>query len=123
MFCQADVLQVEVEETDLLFIDTWHVYEQLKQELALHAARVRKYLVFHDTSTYGQVGEAAGSRGIWPAIQEFLQNNPQWSLHSHAANNNGLTILVRRGAPALPYAGARRRRLMARAAPPPMAGG
>src|SRR5262249_36237364 len=37
VFHQADVRNVTIEETDLLFIDTWHVYEQLKDELRLHA--------------------------------------------------------------------------------------
>jgi hypothetical protein len=36
---------VEIEETDLLFIDTCDIYGQLQQELRLHAAKVRKYLV------------------------------------------------------------------------------
>ena len=39
LFVQADVCRVEIDETDLLFIDTWHVYEQMKQELALHAGK------------------------------------------------------------------------------------
>ena len=46
-FTEADVLKVEIEETDLLFIDTLHVYNQLKAELMLHASKVRKYLCFH----------------------------------------------------------------------------
>jgi predicted O-methyltransferase YrrM len=32
IFRQANVLEVEIEDTDLLFIDTWHVYDQLKEE-------------------------------------------------------------------------------------------
>jgi hypothetical protein len=92
-FRQADVLHVEIEETDMLFIDTWHVYEQLKQELALHAAKVRKYLVFHDTTTFGEQGETPGYTGIWPAIEEFLQANLHWTLAARLTHNNGLTVL------------------------------
>jgi glycosyltransferase involved in cell wall biosynthesis len=95
VFCQSDVLDVQIEETDLLFIDTWHVYEQLKQELVLHANKVRKYLVFHDTTTYGESGETPGYRGLWPAIEEFLQENPHWTLAARLTHNNGLTILER----------------------------
>jgi glycosyltransferase involved in cell wall biosynthesis/predicted O-methyltransferase YrrM len=98
-FRQADVLNVEIEATDMLFIDTWHTYEQLKQELALHAHKVRKYLVFHDTATFGEAGEAPGSRGLWPAIEEFLRDHPEWSLAARLENNNGLTILTRGRAP------------------------
>jgi hypothetical protein len=94
-FVQADVLQVEIEETDLLFVDTFHVYEQTRRELALHAARARKYLVFHDTTTFAESGEGEGSRGIWPAIEEFLRDHPDWRLQVRLTNNNGLTILER----------------------------
>src|SRR5262249_732802 len=85
--------------TDMLFIDTWHVYEQLRHELALHAGKVRRYLVFHDTTTYGESGEEPGSRGLWPAIEEFLREHPEGSLAAHYEHNNGLTILARQGAP------------------------
>ena len=46
-FILADVLKIEIEETDLLFLDTWHSYKQLKSELNLHSSKVRKYIIFH----------------------------------------------------------------------------
>jgi methyltransferase family protein len=95
LFCQADVLQVEIEETDLLFIDTWHVYEQMKRELALHADKCRRYLVFHDTMYFGEVGETPGYRGIWPAIEEFLWDNPHWTESPWLTASNDLTVLTR----------------------------
>jgi hypothetical protein len=33
------------------------------------------------------------NKGLWPAIEEFLQNNTDWVLHERFINNNGLTIL------------------------------
>jgi hypothetical protein len=33
------------------------------------------------------------NRGLVPAIQEFLEKNPDWILFEHYENNNGLTIL------------------------------
>ena len=33
------------------------------------------------------------TKGLWPAIEEFLQNNDEWVLHERYTNNNGLTIL------------------------------
>jgi hypothetical protein len=96
-FHQADVLRVQIETTDLLFIDTWHVYEQLQQELALHASRVRRYLVLHDTMTYGEVGEAPGYRGLLPAIEEFLLDHYEWTESAQWATGNGLTLLTRYG--------------------------
>src|SRR5207244_1668383 len=69
LFRQEDVLVADIEETDLLFIDTWHVYDQLRKELALHAGKVRRYIVLHDTTTFGEYGEAEGQRGLWPAVE------------------------------------------------------
>jgi hypothetical protein len=97
VFRQADVRQVEIEETDLLFIDTWHVYEQLKQELALHAGKVRRYLVFHDTVNYRERGDRPGHVGLWPAIEEFLWDNPYWAESPRPTANENLTILSRLG--------------------------
>ena len=96
-FRQQDVLQVEIEQTDLLFIDTWHVEQQMRQELARHAGNVRRYLALHDTETFGLRGESEGHRGIWPAVADFLRHHPEWRLRQHFSNNNGLTVLVRLG--------------------------
>lgn len=95
-FHLKDVLKIEIEETDLLFIDTYHEYNQLKQELSLHANKVKKYLIFHDTTTFGILGETfkePNTVGIMPAIEEFLIENKKWKLHEKFENNNGLTIL------------------------------
>ena len=51
-FMERDTTKCEIEETDLLFIDTLHNYSQLKKELDLHHGKVRKYLIFHDTTSY-----------------------------------------------------------------------
>ena len=102
----ADALKVEIEETDLLFIDTWHTYDQLKAELKLHADKVKKYICFHDTTSYGNVDENPGhenswegqtsGRGIWPAIEEFLEENKEkWVLEKRYMHNNGFTIIKR----------------------------
>jgi hypothetical protein len=33
--------------------------------------------------------------GLWPAVDEFLKNHTEWTLHERFTNNNGLTILKR----------------------------
>lgn len=95
IFHVQDVRHVSIEPTDLLFIDTLHVYDQLKIELALHADKAKKYIVLHDTETFGQRGEAPNSVGLWPAVEEFLAMRPEWKIHERRANNNGLTVIVR----------------------------
>lgn len=94
-FVKADVLKIEIEETDLLFIDTLHNYSQLKEELRLHANKVRKYIIFHDIISYGVVGEGDDPVGIGPAIEEFLIENKQWYLREQFVNNNGLLVMAR----------------------------
>jgi hypothetical protein len=96
LFFKQDVLTINIEPTDLLFIDTWHVEEQMREELARHADKVRKYIVMHDTETFGEIGETPGHRGIWPAVSAFIRSNPEWELLQHFSNNNGLTVLARR---------------------------
>ena len=117
----ADVLGIEIAPTDLLFIDTWHVYDQLIQELRTHSPRVRKYILLHDTETFGYVGEQTkGDRikkdiagflartlspklsfevpargGLKAAVAQFLEEDPRWEQREHFTNNNGLTVLAR----------------------------
>ncbi len=105
----ADVLKVNIDQTDLLFIDTWHCYDQLKRELALHSSKASKYIAFHDIETYGIKGEGFpsmdinhpqrnnlnGERGIRPAIDEFLLANNNWRIEYESKKNNGLLIISR----------------------------
>jgi hypothetical protein len=100
-YIQADVLKIEIDETDLLFIDTYHCYEQLVQELKLHSSKVKKYIIFHDTYTYGRRGENldfqsfSGTKGIMYAIEEFLEENKNWKIVHDVDYNNGLLIIQR----------------------------
>jgi len=105
----ADVLQVEIEPTDMLFIDTWHCYDQLQRELELHGDKVNKYIAFHDTYAYGNRGEGYpdmdlnhpnkdkldGSGGIRPAIDEFLEENNEWIIDYETQENNGLIVIAK----------------------------
>jgi len=99
-FIQADVLKVEIEKTDVLFIDTLHTYAQLVQELKLHAGKVEHAIIFHDTTTFGYKDEFGDSKndakdktGLRLAIEEFLEANTEWGIKEVFENNNGLTIL------------------------------
>jgi len=99
---------------DLTFIDTWHVYGQLKRELEKFSKITNKYIIMHDTTVDEVHGETIRqgwnsvqqslesgflleevNKGLWQAIEEFLHDNPEWILHERFTNNNGLTILKR----------------------------
>jgi len=101
-FIQSDDIAIKLEATDLIFIDTWHVYHHLKKELDLHGNKSRKFLIFHDTVSCGVYGMPSphenakpGNKGIWPAITEFLAIHPEWKMLTHIPTNNGLTVLNR----------------------------
>jgi hypothetical protein len=76
--------KLDIEETDLLFIDTEHTYDQCSKELKKHGSKVRKYLIFHDTTLCPDLNRA---------IQEFLKDNLNWKIKEVLTNNNGLTVL------------------------------
>ena len=85
-FNKASTLDIEINETDLLFIDTLHTGEQLKQELELHGDKARKYLVFHDT--------VSCESELMPVINDFLEQGV-WKIKEHYKNNNGVLVLER----------------------------
>lgn len=94
-FCVDSSTSADIEETDLLFIDTIHNYDQIRRELFLHESKVRKYILMHDTETYGSRNESGDGPGLWPAVREFLDAHGDWKIEKRLHNNNGLTILAR----------------------------
>jgi GR25 family glycosyltransferase involved in LPS biosynthesis/predicted O-methyltransferase YrrM len=99
---------------DLTFIDTWHIYGQLKRELAMFSLLTKKYIILHDTTVDAEKGETIRlgldskkqslksgylleeiEQGLQKAINEFLFVNREWRLKEKFENNNGLTILER----------------------------
>jgi hypothetical protein len=107
-FQLGDTLQIEIEPTELLFIDTLHTYNQLIAELKRHESKVSKYIILHDTTTFGRIdenmyqhaselvkGQATTKTGLRTAMEDFLSENTNWSILEDKTNNNGLTILKR----------------------------
>ena len=98
-------LHVQIAPTDLLFIDTLHTYLQLKEELHLHNDKVKKWIILHDTESFGEFSEGwqdipnpaiEQKQGINAAVKEFLTVHPEWQIKEHFTINNGLTVLERR---------------------------
>lgn len=113
-FVNQSDLECPLVKADILFIDTWHVYGQLKRELNRWNASIAKYIILHDTTVDGERGETIRvgwnatlqsarsgipvseiNKGLWPAVTEFLTDHPEWTLERRLTNNNGLTILSR----------------------------
>lgn len=113
-FIEGNDLQVDLPKADIVFIDTWHIYGQLKRELQKVKDLAQKYILLHDTTIDGVYGETIRNKwdafaqsqksgipvheinlGLWPAVEEFLADNKNYVLHKRHTNNNGLTILKR----------------------------
>lgn len=97
-FIEGNSLECTIDKCDLLFIDTLHNYFQLKHELERHCSNVNKYIIMHDTVSFGYGDESPhGSpiTGLMPAINEFLENHPDWILLENYQHNNGLGVLKR----------------------------
>lgn len=108
-------LQLELPNSvDMTFIDTWHIYGQLKRELKKFSILTNKYIIMHDTTVDEIYGESIRcgwnaqkqsiesgfpieeiTCGLQKAIDEFLETNKDWKLDIRYTNNNGLTILKR----------------------------
>ena len=86
-FILGSTLEVDIDETDMLFIDTVHTYDQLHGELERHADKVRQTIVLHDT--YGTDSET-DVKGMWRAIRES-----GWRVLFDVPECNGLTVLGR----------------------------
>jgi hypothetical protein len=107
-----DSRTADVPECELMFSDSLHTYAQCKAELEAHADKARRYLVFHDTLTFGSVG-ANGETGeqLWayrrgesvpiqylgirPAIDELMIRDPSWHIVAHYTDSHGLLVLQR----------------------------
>jgi cephalosporin hydroxylase len=109
-FWQANDLTIDIQPTEMLFIDSLHTYCHLTYELETFSPKVSKYIAMHDTSWGNDEDESAyhgdyteypfeydrTKKGLWPAVKDFLERHPEWVLHERLLNNYGLTVLKRR---------------------------
>jgi hypothetical protein len=113
-FVESSDLECERIPTDLLFIDTWHIYGHLKRELEYWHEYAKKFIILHDTTVDEHYGETIRMnldhvqqskttgipveeilKGLGPAVTEFIEKHPEWIVDLKLTNNNGLTILKR----------------------------
>ena len=91
-------LLAEFETTDLLFIDSLHNYEQVRDELAFHAHKAKKFLILHDTIYWAymdQVPSNHPTKGIGLAIEQYMSVHPEWQICEHHYHQSGLTVYRR----------------------------
>lgn len=83
-FILGNSLEVEIDNTDLLFIDTIHKRRHTEAELQRHSKNVNKYIIFHDTTAWP---------GVFEAVVNFLINNHDWFIIEHCNKNSGMIVL------------------------------
>jgi hypothetical protein len=109
-------LNIQLDENvDFTFIDTWHIYGQMKRELEKFGKVTNKFIAMHDTTVDAIHGEALRMgqnvqkmhemsgfpiheirKGVWPAVEEFLAKEKDWVLVKRYTHNNGLTVLAKK---------------------------
>lgn len=109
-----DSRTAEIPTCDLLLLDSRHTAAQVDAELTAHAARVTRYLVFHDVGTFGEIG-ADGETGrqswtyvpggpsvprehlgIRPPIDWLMCRDRSWQIAQRYTDSHGLLVLERR---------------------------
>lgn len=79
----------ELEKVDFLLIDSLHRDGHLKKELSIHAQRVNKYILFHDTFV---------KKELQRVIDKFVKANyREWTLVEYYQENVGYTLIKRIG--------------------------
>jgi len=87
-------IDIDIDVTEMLFIDTLHTYAQLKIELQRHKGKVRKYLAFHDTTAFRFIDEVptpTEKKGLWAAIEEEM-DSASWEMCFELPSGFGMTI-------------------------------
>lgn len=122
-FVQKNDLELDMEDTggigvfDIVFIDTWHIYGQLKREMEKFHSMAGKFIIMHDTDIDAEYGESIRmghdiekmsamsgmpsneiTRGLRYAIEEFLHKHTEWFVLHAIRDGIGLTILAKRDA-------------------------
>ncbi len=100
---------------DLMFVDSLHTYCHVRYTLESYAPLVQKYIILHDTngpwsyidqdnysgnySEYPLGYNCTNTKGVLPAVKDFLRRNKNWIVKRHSHRSNGATLLIRAGIP------------------------
>lgn len=93
----------ELEETDLLYIDTPAEGNYRAMELGRYASKVRKYIILpntvkfaHTASPQIKLADNMSPIGLVHGINHFLQSHDDWFILEHDDLDPGVTVLVNR---------------------------
>ena len=98
-FVHQSSLTFPPQPADLLFVDTLHTYAQLAAELQRHGPLAKRWIVLHDTESFGWPDSPLtakyhpGDPGLQAALGEWLSANQQWRRHKIYTHQHGLIVL------------------------------
>lgn len=86
---------VAPKEAELLIIDKENSAPYLTTVLERHAATTKRYIMIRGTHNFGEKSECGKLPGLWAAIKDWVENNPEWFIQFHTPTQFGLTILAK----------------------------
>ncbi len=85
-----------IDDTELLVLDTKHHADRLWQELEKFAGSVTKYILIRSTAPTAFASNAeGGGPGLHVAMLRFLRENPEWIVKRQVNHQWGYTLLSR----------------------------
>lgn len=110
-FCYQKNINFEVSlklsnAVDFMIINPKFTYQNTMYILKMYSSMIKKYIIIYGSSLENKNCEYdcfiypewinKEKKGIWNAIEDFLNENNSWMLKTRKINNNGLTILERK---------------------------
>jgi hypothetical protein len=92
---EIDPRKIEPGECELLVIDRDNSAEYLSAVLNRHAATTTKAILIRGTQAFGEKAEGEEKPGLFLAMREFIEANPDWFIYAHYPKQYGVTILSR----------------------------
>lgn len=90
-FVLENVETADIPFCDLLLVDSRHTAEHVRKIIQRHRPKVYRWFAFHDTTTYGRIGEDGGP-GILEPINEELRD---WKVIYQNPESHGMIIFER----------------------------
>jgi hypothetical protein len=92
VYKKGTILEEEIEETDLLYINSVDSYYNLIRALKKYENKVTKYIAISKTHKYAIKGKH-NENGLLPAIIKFIMLHNNWKISFYDIICNGMTIL------------------------------
>jgi cephalosporin hydroxylase len=94
-YITANSLDLDIEQTDLLYLDGDHSHYHVLAELRKFAPKVNKFLMGDDIGAEGRPGPTGYH--VERAFRDFLNENDEWEFEYKTMIGTGMIVLKRKG--------------------------